>query len=1758
MSASTSIPSVWPTAQQQQHTGNHIMGSDTMHGRREGSAVPKPGHQDSPNRPPPKKRNRLAFSCTACREKKIKCNRMIPCDQCIKRGDERLCHIEPFKHKAAEAKAKVEEEARAAAIAAGQDPEAAAAAAAYAFAQEQQQIQLQQQEEAEHNHALEIANGSHAAADAEVTTAVAAAADENRISKSRPSNKGRQSTGGKKSKDGIAALSLTTYTTQSQVQYTQVPSFGAYPSSGSPVNPGNMTTAPMVSGAEMQEMQAIKARLAQLEAALEAKAAAAVAATGGGRLSTPSSAGASPAAAYHSNGGKQPGSPGIFPTQLQHPQQQHQPPQRSGSQTSMAGQIYPTHNMTSTVRSPVSALTGSIYSNSVSSSSVAAQPLVTPAPGYAQMTDVYHPTSAHLGTSQPHALPPFNNLFGRAPATVATATTGPGAISSAAPGVADRRGPNDTSFFDSYSSGSLLGSASGAGRRSTNTAGGVSGASNNGVAGWSAYRRSAPLGELAPGSTAAASLSSSSSSSSNSSNSSSTAQGAPNVTHSGLSTHAEGTGAAGCTSSIAGGPSYISLPNGHVRMEVDSDTEDAALVLEGLAMGARDLRDSKLAVSKLVNAAEGCPSLRTSTGSQRDAATPATARAGGEAGGGAAASKASKSVTRNSSNQSIAAESALRSAAAAPAAGTCAGTDDDDKMPDVTTPGGRAAWQRKVERCAADSKAGKLEIQHTDILDPRRMGKFGKFVECDKRVDIMLPVAEGGTSRETDEAFVPHPPGQALTGWPISGRKDTKMGDVTLSSGSVQAACDGREAKGGDADMHELSADSTTGIKSDSRDKADARDGGAESCGAKTMPCRLACENHGLFRLKQGPETLLGWGMGFAWGAAEAAGEYKTIKGSLCPGSAEREAVLRAVIRTLPNKEIASQLVDVYASRVYYLTGHVVHIPTLRREMEAFYSFDSVEKQARVLNFVDPAWLSVFLMILVLGMQFYPCYPPEHYINIQHLFDGKTIHLWYSAHKTILILARYQCSQSVAVLQAILLSDLHGAESDRTQMSLLRMAISTAQEMGLHRLGDAIRQPQPGEAPGTTILREMYKRIWWSLVWRDWVSCLKVSNAYSIHPGQFNTPYPGNYNDEDLCQSPLPPPKPPSEHTEMSFVLSKLMIADAARENVDLLNQRDMEGARDGTSRHLTCQDTSRLDARFRAILENVPSFFQVGSDVGAGTDIEVQRWLLQQGVFSKLLRLHRGGLSSRTKSRTSCVLLARSILDMQKKVRSRCTVVDRLWFILMQSFNAAVVLCLDLFSTPSPPAMREIIRSEIGEALDSLRLVQSTNPNVSRCIRILEALLAEEEMQWKRRGEGGNNFANEISAGKRKRGDQAQGAGRKAVLSLALRIKRAIEDNPLPEDGDAAAASTQETRSNDAETASASATAPAKDAFAKELMEQLMHPQFTAENDQSSAANFPYLVNTGQQYTLEQQAVAPNGVITNMRNAPPDGQPFDLSTFLAQYESPPSGSDDMQSILSSNSSVAWSPENSNASSRPSVRASGSSTDLTSNASSVERLSLSRQGSSDQLNLKRQDLQQQQHAQQQFVGRDAIEPTTGLDSFWDWILGQGGTATQSIPSMQQPSPQSQQQPAPPQSQTQTQVQTQAQAQTPNSQSAGQQMISAPAPSSQPQQPDPNAITAPDATPESYFAQLPGRAPMLNGSLLPTPMPALQSEGPMTPSKAAGVTGFEGYGSAYGLNQPAGGAPASASTPFSMGTPSSGFDSWFATSLTNLESFMQTD
>ncbi|EPQ26316.1 uncharacterized protein PFL1_06251 [Pseudozyma flocculosa PF-1] len=629
------------------------------------------------------------------------------------------------------------------------------------------------------------------------------------------------------------------------------------------------------------------------------------------------------------------------------------------------------------------------------------------------------------------------------------------------------------------------------------------------------------------------------------------------------------------------------------------------------------------------------------------------------------------------------------------------------------------------------------------------------------------------------------------------------------------------------------------------KDGAHAADGGEgpiDTCGPPgpkseflKKACAAACSNVGVLRPKNGPETLLGWGLGWAFAAGDARlqADRQQAKDEgrafVISERTEREYVLRVIIEALPSKEVVNQLVEVYESRVRYLCGHIIHIPCLRREIEAFYALESVEKRARVVNHVDAGWLAMLLSVLALALRFYPCQPKEGWVPVNHLFDGgQTVALWHSASKTCLTLAGYLHSTSISVLQSILLNmlllggswvgDSRDTDQIVAQGSLIRVAISNAQEMGLHRLGDLDKQGTREDPPSKVIRREIAKRVWWALISKDW--CMAASGSrkdYIIDRDRFNTPMPGNYNDDDLLISPLPAPRPREEFTEMSYVLSNLEFSLAIKEDFDVRNRREMLAASTGGDRRITCAEARALDQRYRSVLENAPHFFRVGSDAvaeGRVTCAEVQRWLLQQGVFSKLLRIHRPTLSSRQESRTNCVLLARSILDMQKKIRSKCTVIDRLWMNLMQSFSAAIVLALHLLHSRPQADHRLAVRSEILEAISALKQIDGGLCANVKCIRVIEALLAEEEERWQAGNavlaSTGRNGAADPMAGmpphqlshKRKwqneprsaQADEAGGHGRrKNLLSLAQRVAAATmgsgQDTPRPADLVAAAA---------------------------------------------------------------------------------------------------------------------------------------------------------------------------------------------------------------------------------------------------------------------------------------------------------------------------------------------------------------------------------
>lgn len=435
----------------------------------------------------------------------------------------------------------------------------------------------------------------------------------------------------------------------------------------------------------------------------------------------------------------------------------------------------------------------------------------------------------------------------------------------------------------------------------------------------------------------------------------------------------------------------------------------------------------------------------------------------------------------------------------------------------------------------------------------------------------------------------------------------------------------------------------------------------------------------------------------------------------------------------------------------------------------------------------------------------------------------------------------------------------------------------------------------------------------------------------------------------------------------------------------------------------------------------------------------------------------------------------------------------------------------LDLLSTEPTGGDRLRVRAEVKEAVDSLEAVRSTAPYVARSIRILQTMLEEEEAQFIQRSNSGA---------------QPAGQGKGNVLSLALKIKHAIEHNaPLD---------TSATRANEAsdEVLIQSPYVPPGD-HDTNVGIGLLHGSSSSGRAAASAAGFPtpaefpYLL--GPPGGLDPPPVAPNGT---MLTPGVSGPGFDFGSFLASYQSEASSRGSDTTPLSSFSQTQADPSED----KPSP---------------PDKL-----GPTDDMQLDPPTTQAATPSVPQGDQASGIPSaqTEGnrLDSFWAWVLSQDGGPSSALPPLEQPAT------APATEGQQPSDSQEQESYWSRYAGNGAPILPGPLLPQVPQIEQPEGESQ-QTTQErrSSMASVGSIGSMVSafgtsgggGFDVPTPLPARRAETPMTPSRAAGgsVDPFEYEGGARRSST----ASAMASPQIAVGSP--GFDSWFATSL---ESFLQ--
>ena len=451
-------------------------------------------------------------------------------------------------------------------------------------------------------------------------------------------------------------------------------------------------------------------------------------------------------------------------------------------------------------------------------------------------------------------------------------------------------------------------------------------------------------------------------------------------------------------------------------------------------------------------------------------------------------------------------------------------------------------------------------------------------------------------------------------------------------------------------------------------------------------PLLAASQNRGAFKLYSLTESSLGWGLGWAIAAGEEIcrthSMISTEKNYSEPGiSSQRIAILAGIIQELPNREQAMALLDIFEKRVLPFTYSVVHVPTLRKELEIFYALDCPQRRASVIEHVDTCWLGIILMTFTLAVQFRPKSDKIPKDLLGPFTNPQYCTLWHSATKTVLVLSGFIGSPRLSVIQTILLLSLYCVRTTEANHGLIRIALTNAQSIGLHRLGDKARQPPTNATPEYMIRRELAKRIWWALILYEWRDITTTIPSVALLD-YFNTPMPGNYNDVDLLSVPFPAPHPRDVVTDMSYMLSFIDLTLVYREQAEIIYRLEVKTGKNSVT--LPPETIDLLDTKYRAVLENAPILSHSPVRPDLEEIVEVERWAFQVGAFNKMFQLHRNSLSNQN-SRRLCVQMARKTLSLQKSIREKSDLPDLLIMSVLQTFMSTVVLCLNLLYLPPP-----------------------------------------------------------------------------------------------------------------------------------------------------------------------------------------------------------------------------------------------------------------------------------------------------------------------------------------------------------------------------------------------------------------------------------------------------------------------------------------
>ncbi|KAI2633824.1 hypothetical protein GGS21DRAFT_114264 [Xylaria nigripes] len=408
------------------------------------------------------------------------------------------------------------------------------------------------------------------------------------------------------------------------------------------------------------------------------------------------------------------------------------------------------------------------------------------------------------------------------------------------------------------------------------------------------------------------------------------------------------------------------------------------------------------------------------------------------------------------------------------------------------------------------------------------------------------------------------------------------------------------------------------------------------------------------------------------------------------PGSREE------LLALLPDKGVMDRLMSRYFNS-NSPSQHIVHAPTFTKQYNQFLQN---RKDA------DIHWIATLFMILGLGI-FFSSFQTPHELELDSSMPAMDKFRKYrGACGWALVSGKYS-QPGPFTLQALLLYTeaefLFNGVSQTNCYLLCSILIRLMLKLGLHR--------DPSKLPGITPYQgEMRRRMWNLAVQIDLLVSFHLGLPCMIHGIESDCALPGNLLDSDFGENStdLPPSRPSTEYTPLSYPINKSMVARGFGLVARLSHSLTLP----------TYAEIMRVDARIREVWSAVPAFLRIKPLSESITDppmLVIQRFglatLYQKSrcVLHRRLLVDSNPLKEHDYSRRSCLEAAVALLEYQSTMyeatKPGAIIAQNRWFIASLAINDFLLADMVVALTVQ----------QLDEGKDGLEWIATCTPHVTK-----------------------------------------------------------------------------------------------------------------------------------------------------------------------------------------------------------------------------------------------------------------------------------------------------------------------------------------------------------------------------------------------------------------------------------------------------------